>query len=84
MITVKSHSNEISMEELKAINHGINDIWQLIKKSLPVADPDNDEYWLGLIRDSNEIDKRYGGHALIRQMLLAVTNYIEKEAKTKK
>lgn len=66
--------------ELRTINAGINDIWKLIKKYLPVADPDNDEYWRGLIDDCEEVDKKNGGHALIRQLLLTVTNYIEKEA----
>lgn len=66
--------------ELRSINAGINDIWKLIKKYLPVADPDNDAYWRGLIDDCEEVDKKNGGHALIRQLLLTVTNYIEKEA----
>ena len=79
--TVKSRSDVVSMEELKTINHGINDVWQLIKKYLPGADADNDDYWTALIRESGEIDKKYGGHALIRQFILAATNYIEQEAR---
>lgn len=69
------------MEELKTINHGINDVWQLIKRYLPTANTTDDEYWSGLIADCGDIDKKYGGHALIRQMLLAASNYIESEAK---
>lgn len=67
-------------DELIKINHGINDIWQLIKKYLPTANVTDDEYWRGLIMDCDDIDKKNGGHALIRQLLLTVTNYIEKEA----
>ena len=68
-------------DDLMKINKGINDIWQLIKKYLPAADPDDDDYWRRLIDECDGIDKKHGGHALIRQMMLATTNYIESEAK---
>ena len=67
--------------ELRNINKAINDIWKLIKKYLPVADPDSDAYWMGLIRESGAIGKKYDNHPLVNKMILAFADYVEHEAK---
>lgn len=66
--------------ELMKINQGINDIWQMIKKFLPVANPDSDAYWTELIRESGAIGKKYN-HPLVNKIILAFADYVEHEAK---
>lgn len=67
-------------EELVELNNGINDIWKFIKKFLPAADPDSDEYWTSLITEAGDLGRKHGNHPLINGMILVFADYVEKEA----
>ena len=67
--------------ELRTINSGINDIWKMIKKFLPDAKPDDEQYWAELLQTCSDINEKHQKNRLLQLIMHAVLDYIEEGRK---
>ena len=70
----------VNNKDIKEEFELFSDIWNMFKKNLPVGTKDNEEYWNGVVFESEEIIRKYQSE-LSKRLVFAMIDELEERSK---